>query len=201
MSDTVSNQPSFWSKNKKKIIWGGLIVGFVGLGYVLWWLMMQPVMGTVRVREVEGTSLQEKNLKKRLYQGKYVTFSYEGGYEEKSHQLSPKGPVLESVLLVSSAIDGRKIAVTVANRGTTDLESDPSYQIRVADRETYKQSPFSQVPFQGVLFEKNEAPFEKTIFLSSHGLIVSVALSSLFRQEGIEAELEALMSDFSISGE
>lgn len=176
-------------------------MGFVGLGYVLWWLMTQPVMGTVRVQEVEGTNLQEKNLKKQLYQGKYVTFSYEGGYEEKSHQLSPKGPVLESVLLTSSAIDGRKIAVTVANRGTTELESDPSYQIRVADRGTYTQSPFRNASFHGVLFEKKEAPFEKSIFLSSHGLIVSVALSSLFQLEGIDAELEALMSDFSISGE
>ncbi len=125
-----------------------------------------------------------------------MIFSYEGAYDEKSSQPLPNGPVLESVFLATDAIDGRKIAVSVANRGTNDLSSDPSYQIRVNERTVYSESSFRVGPYSGTMFEKTEAPFEKIAFFSTDGLIVSMALTSLFRAEGLGAELEALVSDF-----
>lgn len=199
MSETLSNQSSHRERRRKRVFTVLFLITLVGLGYGLWWFLKQPVQGTIRAAVGGESTPQKKMSEKWLYQGKYITFSYEGSYEERSHQVFERPPVLESVLLTASSLDGRKIAVTVANRGTDDLESDPSYQMRMSDQATYEQSSFKTSSFQGEMFTQSEAPFEKTAFFTTRGLIVSVSLSSLFRVEGTAEEMEALLSDFHLS--
>lgn len=198
MSEKESNGLSMWVRHKKA---GFLLLMSVIIGcfFWAWWFMSRPVFGTVHVMPVVTVPDDEITPERRLYKGKNMTFSYEGDYDEKSSQVSQDGPILESVLLATTTLDGRKIAVTIANRGTDDLASDPSYQFRLNERNIYKQSSFAEGSYDGVMFEKNEAPFEKNAFFSVQGVIVSVALTSLFRSESLGVELEALLADFKVS--
>lgn len=198
MSETVSNQSSLWIRHKKKWLF---LIGILGVGLLvwLWWFLSQPVSGTIHTTSENAVSGDVQKAEKKLYKGKNITFSYEGSYEEKSSQVSSVGPIVESLLLVTPTLDGRKIAVTVAKRETDDLMSDPSYQVRVMNRDMYSQSAFVVASYEGVMFEKNEAPFEKTAFFSYRGLIVSIALTSLFHAENLEEELNALLLDFEVS--
>ncbi len=180
-------------------MWLALLgITLAGLG-VLWWYLTRPVYGTIHTgltEENQGKKVPEK----RLYQGKLVTFSHDGVYEERSHRIPESGPVLESILLTASTMDGQKIAVTVANRGTSDLESDPSYQVRVSDK-SYERSSFSIASYHGEMFEKKSAPYEKTAFFSVEGRIVTVAVSALFTGERLGSELESLLSDFTLTSQ
>lgn len=200
MSETVSNRSSGWARHR--MLWLLLLMSVV-IGCLIWawWFLSQPVFGTIQVMPEATAPANEKIIEKKLYQGKKMTFSYQGSYDQKSSRVSIDGPILESILLANSTLDGRKIAVTVANRGTSDLMSDPSYQVRLNDRKTYRQSSFSVGSYEGEMFETTEAPFEKTAFFSTHGLIVSMALTSLFQLEGLGVELEALLADFSVTSE
>lgn len=197
MSEVVSNQAP--PKNKRKKMWLAILgVTLTGLG-ILWWYLTRPVYGTIHTgvtEENQGKKVPEK----RLYQGKLVTFSHDGVYEERSHRIPEAGPVLESILLTASTMDGRKIAVTVANRGTIDLESDPSYQVRVNDA-TFERSTFHISSQSGVMFEKKSAPFEKSAFFAVEGRIVTVAVSALFAGERLGSELESLLADFTLTSQ
>lgn len=198
MTETVSNQPSLWIRHKKIGLW--LLGSAVLAGSIVWlgWFLTRPVSGIIHTPSLDTPESDVKRLEKRLYEGNNFSFSYSGNYEEKSHQTALQGPVLESLLLATAALDGRKIAVTIANRGVPDLMSDPSYQVRVSDRYRYQSSAFVISNYEGVIFEKTEAPFEKTAFFTTRGLIVSVALTSLFRADGMKEELEEILSDFDI---
>lgn len=197
MSEVVSNQAP--QKKKRKKMWLALLcVALTGLG-ILWWYLTRPVYGTIHTGVGEQNQV-DKVPEKRLYQGNFVTFSHDGVYEERSHRIPKTGPILESILLTASTIDGRKIAVTVANRGTSDLESDPSYQVRVSD-DAYERSSFSIASYHGVMFEKKSAPYEKTAFFAVEGRIVTVSVSALFTGDTLGSELESLLSDFMLASQ
>lgn len=181
---------------QKKSLWGGFFVTLLVVGlYFLWHFMNEKATGVVYQIEKDIFS-SDKEQEIRLYKGKYVHFSSAGTYEEKTHEIPEKGPIKESILLATSGSDWKRIAVTVASRGTDDLSSDPSFQMRAHAPGEYEKSSFSQsqAPFSGVFFEKNTQPFERTAFFALDEYIVSISATSLLRSDGLETELSEIIS-------
>ncbi|MBP9697664.1 MAG: hypothetical protein KBD65_00505 [Candidatus Moranbacteria bacterium] len=195
----MSTRENIWFagvRTQKKILWGGFFVTLLVVGlYFLWHFMNEKATGVVYETEKDISS-SDKEQEIRLYKGKYVHFSSAGTYEEKTHEIPEKGPIRESILLATSGSDWKRIAVTVTFRGTDDLSSDPSFQMRANASGEYEKSSFSQpqAPFSGVFFEKNTQPFERTAFLPLNGYIVSISVTSLLRSKELETELSEIIS-------
>lgn len=168
----------------------------IGVGcFFLWRFLERPNIGTIYPGKLPAVPESfAQNKEKKQYTGKYIDFSYPALYFEKRHELPVNGPVKESVFLSANDVEGRKIALVVADRGTSDFMSDPSFQMRMKASSGYASSPLTDLPFQGILFEKNEAPFEVTSFFILQGLIVSVSVTSPFSIEGLKQELLTLLA-------
>lgn len=195
------NQQKERVPNKKKVLlWLSSVLLFIA-GCYLWWFLQGKAVGTIRVQDSdEGVSLNKKS-EKRLYKGKFVEFSHDSEYVEKFHHLPETGPVREALLLSTLDVEGRKIAVTVTYRGTEDLASEPAFQIRQTTPDEYYSKNFEEGDWKGVLFEKNRAPFERTVFIAKSGFITSISITSPFRGDGIEDEIRMLTRDLSFSFE
>ena len=151
------------------------------------------------MRNADSLEYFDKKSEKRLYKGKFLEFFHEAAYVEKSHSTPEGGPIVETVFLSTKDVEGRKIAITVVYRGTTDLTSDPSFQLRQASPQEYHSKNFKEGAWQGVLFEKKSAPFERTIFLEKNGYIISISLTSPFSSDGLEEEVLTIVRELSFS--
>lgn len=157
---------------------------------LIWRFLQRPAMGTIHPGKtlVVSESFDGRKEKKR-YSGKYVDFSYTAAYLERRHDLPVNSPIKESISLSAEDIEGRKITLIVADRGTSDLASDPSFQIRNDTSGEYQSKPLQIANFQGMLFQKNTQIFEVTAFFPYQGHIMSISVTSPFSLEGLETEL------------
>lgn len=195
------DQPKKESRKKRKFfVWIVILLLCIG-GYFSWQFLRGKAVGTIRVNNVDAGVPLDKNSENRLYKGKFITFSHRAGYAEKFHRLPESGPVQESLLLSTLDVEGRKIAVTVAYRGTNDFMSDPSFQMRQGTPEEYRSKKFEEGVWQGVLFEKNTSPFEKTVFFAKSGYILSISVISPFSGDDIEDELHMIIRNLTFSFE
>jgi hypothetical protein len=166
-----SEKPQKSPHQKRKIIvFMGILLLLIG-GYFLWWLFQRKAVGTIRVMDLSIVESLDKKNEKKLYRGKFVTFSHGLMYEERAHLLPESGPLKESVFLFATDVEGRTIAVTVADRGTEDLSSDPAFQMRQITTKEYYQKNFQEGAWRGILFEKNRVPFERTGFFAKTALL------------------------------
>lgn len=187
------------ASNKKKVLAGVLVTLLFLVGCFVWWLWHRKAVGTIRVPEMYQEESAVKKQEKKLYQGKFFTFLYDEGYLEKTHSLPESGPIKETLFLSTSDVEGRKIAVTLADRGTNDLVSDPSFQLRQNSHEEYQSRPFEVAPFQGTLFQKNTQLFEVTAFFTYQGKIMTLSITSPFSLEGLEKELFTVIESLHFS--
>lgn len=187
-------------QKRRKFVWMGISLLLIG-GYFLWWFFQRKAVGTIRVTDISTVESSDKMSEKRLYKGKFTTFSHGAIYEERAHLLPESGPLKESVFLSATDVEGRTIAVTVADRGTEDLSSDPAFQMRQMTTKEYHQKNFQEGVWRGVLFEKNTAPFESTGFFVKNGFIMSVSVTSPFRGDDIEDELHKIVRNLTFSFE
>ncbi|MBP9728094.1 MAG: hypothetical protein KBD27_01820 [Candidatus Moranbacteria bacterium] len=168
-------------------------------GYVVWQYFHKKAVGVIRVGNQALTDFSQKNDEKELYRGEIIEFFHTATYKERSHSFGENDPVRESVFLSTTDVEGRKIAVTVAYRGTTDLASDPGFQMRQGTPLEYRSKHFQKGLYQGVLFEKVEIPFEITAFFVAEKYIVSFSVTSPFGSDGLEGELLGMIEGFSVA--
>lgn len=180
-----------------------LLFAFFLLGCICFWLwrfLQKPAVGTIRPGATplaEQVFTREKE--KQRYTGKYLDFSHGAAYREKGHDLPVNGLIKESIFLSAEDIEGRKISLILADRGTSDLASDPSFQVRSDASGEYQSKSFQVANFQGTVFQKNTQIFEVTAFFSYQEYIVSISLTSPFTLEGLETELSAIMESLHFS--
>lgn len=187
-------------QKRKIIVLIGILLLLVG-GYFLWRVFRGKAVGTIQVQDPTALEFLDKKSEKKLYRGKFVTFSHGAMYEERAHLLPESGPLKESIFLSATDVEGRKIAVTVADRGTDDLSSDPAFQMRQMTKKEYHSKTFQESMWHGVVFEKNSVSFERTGFFAKNGFIVSVSVTSPFSGDSLEAEFLAIMQSLSFSFE
>ena len=157
-------------------------------------MLQLPARGSIRVSVPQKQpELFEENQEKKLYQGKFLEFSYRAFYAEESHEIIENGPVRERIWLITPDIEGRKIAIVVAKREGNALTSDPSYVMRQNDKKSYQSMPLSGMNFEGVVFKNHVAPFEAVAFFKKEGYIVSVSLTSLFKKDDLDGELSRIL--------
>lgn len=170
------------------------------MSFWLWCFLQKPAVGTIRPGATPtAAEVFTREKEKKRYTGKYFDFSHGAAYQEKRHDLPVNDPIKESVFLSTGDIEGRKIALILADRGTSDLASDPSFQIRNDASGEYQSKSFQVVNFQGTVFQKNTQIFEVTAFFSYQEYIVSISLTSPFTLEGLETELSAIVESLHFS--
>lgn len=175
---------SFW-KYVALII---LILLFV-VAYIIWLFLQKPVVADVRVAIKEPRAGVDKIKEQKLYQGKYLSFSYPGDYEEITHETPDDRPVKESIFLSALAFGGRKIAIVVEERKMGDFEESPSFQMRLLKPKEYVKESIFENGFKGFIFKKNTQVFEETAFVRKENFIISVSLSSPMNIEGLDKTL------------
>jgi hypothetical protein len=159
------------------------------VAYIIWTFLQKPVISDIRVGTKEPSADIIKNKEPKFYQGKYLTFSYPGDYQELTHAISEEKPVKESIFLSATDLEGQKIAVVAEERETGNFEESPSFQMRLLKPKEYKKEPISENGLKGFLFSKNTQVFEETAFVSKGNFIISVSLSSPMSIEGLNKEL------------
>ncbi len=183
-------------QKKSKMVWIAVLLLCVS-GYFLWQFLQRKVEGSIQVRDSGADQVSDIKSQKKLYKGKFIEFFHGSGYVEKSHFTPESGPVVETLLLSTLDVEGRKIAVTVAYRGVPDLTSEPAFQLRQGTPEEYQPKNFQEGLWRGVLFEKNTAPYERTVFFEKNGYIISISITSPFESDDFEEEVLMIVQSLS----
>lgn len=158
---------------------------FFGIAYIIWTFLQKPVMADLRVIQSKQNADANNAKLTKTYQGKYLTFSYPGDYQELTHITSKEKPIRENIFLSATDLEGQKIAVVVEERETGNFEESPSFQMRLLKPKEYKKELISEDGFTGFLFSKNTQVFEETAFVRKENFIISVSLSSAMTIEGL----------------
>lgn len=187
-----------FSKAKKSrgafFLWTVAILLIFIFSYALWRFLQRPAVGTVKMGVLSPSveSFDQKNEQKRFV-GKYISFSYNSTYEKKTDDTPVNGPVKESIFLSAPDWEGKKIAVTVEERGESALDSSPSYKMRREASKIYHETPIAMGIFTGSIFEKKSQVFEVTAFLINQSEVITISLTSPIKFDGLAEELEALL--------
>lgn len=187
-------------RKNRILVWICVVLFFAG-GCFLWHFSQGKVVGKIQMKNLDPIGSLRENYIKKLYEGKFVEFFHEPGYMERSHFISENGPVIETILLSASDVEGQKIAVTVARRGSAGFVDDPAFQFRQTMSGEYYLKKFQENAWSGVLFEKNTSPFERTVFFEKNGYSISISITSPFGSDGLEEEVLSIVRDFSFSFE
>lgn len=165
-----------------------LILLFV-VAYIIWLLIQTPNVADIRVGIKEPSEDIVKNKEPKLYQGKYLSFSYPGDYQELTHTTPEEKPVRETIFLSATDLEGQKIAIVVEERETGDFEESPSFQMRLLKPKEYVKESISENGFRGFIFKKNTQVFEETAFVRKENFIITVFLTSPMNIEGLNKAL------------
>ena len=188
--DNAGKEKESQPRSSKVLIYLYVLIVLSALGYALWFFLQKPAMGTVRVGTEETKEAAfDRSQEKKRYEGKYLSFSYSGTYEEKTHTLPVKNPVKESIFLSNSDLEGRKIAVMVEERPNGGLEESPSFQMRMMEEDIYQSESFSLNDFEGIIFSTDKSIFEQSAYFRYEGNIVTVTLTSALTDKGLKEEL------------
>lgn len=178
MSDSENTTlPSKQSKRWR--VWVGLTLLLLVVLTGLWWWMQQKSVGTI------STPLAEQDEKATVpsmteYQGKYFTFLYPAGFEDRSAGDAVKFPLLERGVLSKNDIEGRKVVVLVQDTTGYTLEEYGSYRLRDMDTKAYTKEKVELGGRIYTLFVKNESVFEAGAFWQSGSRVASIVISSPF---------------------
>lgn len=178
-----------------------LLTAVIILGgfYCFWRFLERPALGTIHPGIVPKVpeSFAASNEVKR-YVGKYVDFSYAAVYAEKRHEIPESGPVKESIFLSVSDFEGRKIAVTIEDRGSVDFEASPSFYMRLNKPKEYGKEAFSENGFRGFFFAKKMAVFEQDVFFFDKGLLITLAVSSPTTMDGLRDDAMSVFQSMKV---
>lgn len=175
---------------------GVLIAGTL---YFLWCFLEKRAVGTIHPGALPkaSESFVSGNQVKQ-YVGKHVDFSYPAVYLEKHHETPKNGPVKESIFLSATNFEGRKISLMVEDRGGTDFEASPSFQMRLNEAKEYEKEAFSENGFDGFLFAKKTQVFEQDAFFFGEGLFISVVLSSPTTMDSLKDDLMSVVKSMKV---
>ncbi|MFZ3031814.1 MAG: hypothetical protein WA082_02150 [Candidatus Moraniibacteriota bacterium] len=170
---------------------------FSGALYAVWLFLQRPAVGVIRTGTlpVKDEGFDQGN-EQKYFRGAHFSFSYPGTYAEKSHSLPASGPIKETLFLLATDLEGRKIAVTVEERVGGGLEASPSFQMRASDPQTYERTSMKKSGLDTVLFTKNSPVFEQTAFFQKNDLVVSIAVTSSFSPDALLGDLDDIFQDF-----
>jgi len=183
--------------NRRRLFfWLGIASLVVTLLFLMYWLFRQPSRGIVTSAPAKEKINYAAPEHRKRYDGKYLTFTYPRDFERREEVETVKFPILERLYLSRSDIEGRKIAITVQDNTGYSFEEYSSFRIRRSDSGTYAEEKVSQNGLEAVLFSKSTSVFEVSAFFPSASYIVSIVISSPTTQNGLRAELLALLDSF-----
>lgn len=168
-----------------KWVWISMAPVVVALG--VWWYFHGEATGTIHKGAVQTETKAIKDEKVR-FNGKYLSFAHSSKYkptasenaaEDKDALKKEKSSFLDSVLLVSySSIFSKKLAMSVQELPSGNLEDNASYKMRLSKPSVYVKSTLTVNNENVDVFTSDADVKEQGVFLRHNGIIVSVVLSS-----------------------
>lgn len=164
---------------------------FFAIAYLVWIFLQKPVMADLKVVVKKSKIDAGISKESKIYQGKYLSFSYPGDYQELTHTTpeEKERPIRETIFLSATDLEGQKIAIVVEERETGNFEESPSFQMRLLKPKEYVKESISENGFKGFIFKKNTQVFEEAAFIRKGNFIISVSLSSPMSTEGLNKAL------------
>lgn len=184
-------------KSFKKYLFLGIFCSFAGGIFFLWQEMRAPVQGTIFQPKPVAEEAFAGTDERKTYQGEHIKFIYPGYFSEKSHEISQKEPVLESLLLTSLHSSGEKIAILVEKR-EGPFDEVPNIALRRQKNQGYSEEKAVFGERQAVIFLKQSQVYEMTAFFVEKGYVVSVSATSPVRFEGLRETLEKTLATLEI---
>lgn len=167
-------------------------LGVIGCG--LWWLFRQPSQGSIVTHVSEPLPpADSQEISRKTFDGKYVTFSYDARYLDRSPRESVKNPIAERFFGARNDIEGQKLSLVVQDNSGYAFEEYSAYRIREMDQDHYAHEKITLHDSNIHLFETKSPVYEVAAFLQHHQLVASLVLSSPTSAEGLRAELIAIL--------
>ncbi len=143
----------------------GTLIAFFSYGAYLF--LNSPSVGDVRNNGITSKPVTPAENPPGHYSGKYISFDYPGTYKQTYSELS--GTFLEVYHLESPKKSNRYISVGVLRES---FGADSGIRYRQDHPQIYQ--PQASVP-GSLTFVSHQNGFERTIFISHGGLVVSIA--------------------------
>ena len=153
-----------------------LLVVVGGIIYLLNFLQ-KPVSSVAHV--VETPESKKEPIAFERFEGKYLSFRYNGTYSVKTHEenFEAGGAILESAFLTDVSVNAKKIALTVESLQGRTMEDSANFNLRKTFPKKYRQEKFSTGEIFGVAFtEIDSGVFGKVLFLPRENYLVEISL-------------------------
>jgi len=159
----------------KRIILLFILALFVlGLAF-LYFYAQKPAQGVAGSQISSQLAVSGNEEPPRIFEGKYLTFSYDGSYALKTHEidLKPEAIILESAYLSQNLAISKKIGLTIRNLPSQNFEDDPSFKMRTLESEIYQKKEFDFGNVGGIFFTSTQqGSFEKTFFIKHQSFLL-----------------------------
>lgn len=132
------------------------------------------------------------------YRGKHISFRYPNSYFIQTSESSTSG-TLERVILLGSGVSLRKLAITATtmiNAGS--LEEVSGVTARRLKPKIYQEKPLEVSGKKGILFEKTEGGYEKTVFSLAGQILTTIALTSPNRDTDLDIDYDFIVKEFTL---
>ena len=176
-----------------------LVVLCVG-GYFVWKFATTPSVGTItssgNAATLKATQSKEGEIEDsedKVFNGKYVSFSYDKSYIMKSHEdlTQKKEGIIETAYFTQPSINSSKIAITIENMTGKTMDDLSSYVLRKSKPDVYKPSKYDFGSVKGLTFSSlQEGKYERLYYISNGKYMAELALSST-KPETKELDKEA----------
>lgn len=183
-------------KKKRLWLWTSVVIGGGLSVWIVWWWFGQPAQGVFSHEAAPSEKMLTEINAKTEYTGKYFTFSYPKNFVQKPFADSVRPPLLEQAFWSKAGVESEKIALLYQDIGNFTIAEYPSYRMRTLDPNTYT---LEQVEIHGLklaIFTKKQPQFEVAAFFGGDGRVVSLALTSSLRLEGLREHLFEILESW-----
>ncbi len=140
---------------------------------VLWIIsrIHSPSIGQVQGSK-SGTQARPIAIGKKVYVGKYFSFSYRANY--RTIPLKAEGNRIEVIDLLGIRPMSKELTAAVTS---VPLAEDSNIRFRQLNKQTYSEAPVTVAKKTGLVFSKRQNAYEKSVFIAYDNMVVSIALT------------------------
>lgn len=181
-------------------IWTGVLIVLCIGGYFVWRFATAPSVGTITssgdaaaLKAAQSKEIGAEDSEDKVFNGKYVSFSYDKSYIMKSHEdlTQKKEKIIETAYFTQPSINSSKIAITIQDMTGRTLDDFSSYVLRKSKPDVYKSGKYDFGSAKGLTFSSlQEGKYERLYYISNGKYMAELVLSST-KPETKELDKEA----------
>lgn len=178
-----------------------LLLAAISGAVIVYFYAQKPAQGIIKVAAQDQTTQNKQVDVLGVFTGKYLSFMYGSSYVLKSDNVTDGAGavILEQAYLSENSAISQKIALTVRNLPTHNLDDCPDFQMRTLKPERYRKENFSLGDMSGTSFKViDQGTFEKSFFLLHKDYLAIITLMApALADEKLENEANSVIKSIS----